>query len=168
MTSLLLQELQSIHATNQSIMGRLSVLERTPAYNDQPAARGPTVARVDPPHVDPAPPRVADVPQTSVPDHLALPRPLRDPRLNPQPAQPQVQATTFMNQLHQEEARVFQPTGEGEIRAKAKSGQFRVGGEVPVLKHVWWPHDLCFVGAECRRVHYDDLSPLVLWVPKIH
>ena len=32
--------------------------------------------------------------------------------------------------------------------------------QVPCKKFVLWPHDLCYVGIDCKRVVYDDLSPL--------
>ena len=34
------------------------------------------------------------------------------------------------------------------------------GGEVPCRRFVWWPHDLCFLGPDCKRVVYDELTPL--------
>ena len=60
-----------------------------------------------------------------------------------------------------EQAEAASATWAGNTESKKyKSGQFRVGGEIPCRKFIPWPHDLCFVGTECRCVTYDELSPL--------
>ena len=33
-----------------------------------------------------------------------------------------------------------------------KSCQFRVGGEIPCRKFLIWPHDLCYVGVDCKHL----------------
>ena len=66
-------------------------------------------------------------------------------------------ADQLFSALEQSEASQFQCAGESK---RKKSGQFRVGGEVPCRKYVPWPHDLCFVGVDCHRVTYDELLPL--------
>ena len=67
------------------------------------------------------------------------------------------QVDDIYSQLEQDEETQFQITGRDK---RIKSGQFRVGGEVPCRRFVWWPHDLCFLGPDCKRVVYDELTPL--------
>ena len=66
----------------------------------------------------------------------------------------------FIKQLEAEENAQFQVEGDKFVPQKFKSGQFRVGGEIPCKKIRLWPHDLCYIGVDCKRVVYDDLSPL--------
>ena len=133
----LIQELQSLQVTNAAILDRLAALEghRPPPSRDQ-AFNHPIQATLPRPQL----PAAADLP-------------------------PDLQAARFIQQLEEEEDQSHDNPGDVNVATskKVKSGQFRVGGEVPVTRYVWWPHDLCFVGPECRRVLYDDLSPLQ-WV----
>ena len=71
---------------------------------------------------------------------------------------PTTKADNFYRALEQAEQGTAQ--WPGNESKKYKSGQFRVGGEIPCRKFIPWPHDLCFVGTECKRVTYDELSPL--------
>ena len=71
------------------------------------------------------------------------------------------QVQQFIQHLEEQEQEQFSFPGMGDRAVQRfKRGHFRIGGKIPCRKFVIWPHDLCYVGVDCKRILYDDMSPL--------
>ena len=164
----MVEEWRSMQSVNTRILNRLEVLERDArstadiALLCQENSRQTSrlldrLERLENKDDEPSP---AIDRQPTVRRHTPQPPPLNEPVSDPADAATQAQnLLRFWQQQEENDGHV-----EGLLHSsRVKSGQFRVGGEVPCRRLVAWPHDLCYLGADCKRTTYDELSP-IQWV----
>ena len=72
-----------------------------------------------------------------------------------------LQIQQLLQHLEDHEQDQFNISGMSDrAMLRFKHGQFCVGGEIACNKFVIWPHDLHYVGVDCKHILYGDMSPL--------
>ena len=154
---LLQDQLVAIQATNEHILTRLQHLEQRQVPIEEPQRRG---YRLDCPES----PVLAQERRGYRPDRSQSPVQAQARVEPPAPFSRDdgdAQVQQFIHHLEEQEQEQFSFPGMGDRAVQRfKSGQFRIGGEIPCRKFVIWPHDLCYVGVDCKRILYNDMSSL--------
>ena len=147
--------IQAIQATNEHILARLQHLEQRQVPTEEPQRCGYRPER-------PELPCFAQERRGYRPDRSLSPVQAQAQMEPPAPFSRQdgdAQVQQFIQHLEEQEQEQFNFPGMGDRAVQRfKSGQFRIGGEIPCRKFVIWPHDLCYVGVDCKRILYDDMS----------